>query len=73
MAMTALRTPLAPVQHRFESRYLVSFVHPASGRTVWHLATTVNIALFSVELDAFAHEVGASPSKQIVLVLDGAG
>jgi len=40
---------------------------------VWHLATTVNTELFSVELDAFAREVGASPTKQIVLVLDGAG
>jgi transposase len=40
---------------------------------VWHLATTVNIELFSVELEAFAHEVGGSRTKQIVLVLDGAG
>jgi transposase len=65
--------PLAPVQHRFAWRYLVGFVHPASGRTNWHLATTVNIELFSVELEAVAREVGASPTKQIVLVLDGAG
>jgi transposase len=65
--------PLAPVEHRYEWRYLVGFVHPASGRTVFHLATTVNIELFSVELDAFAHQVGAGPTKQIVLVLDGAG
>jgi len=65
--------PLAPVEHRYNWRYLVGFVHPASGRTVWHLATTVNIELFSVELDAFAQAVGASPTKQIVLVLDGAG
>ncbi len=65
--------PLARVEHRYEWRYLVGFVHPASGRTVWHLATTVNIELFSVELEAFAQEVGASPTKQIVLVLDGAG
>ena len=65
--------PLAPVEHRYAWRYLVGFVHPASGRTVWHLATTVNIELFSVELDAFAREVGAGPTKQIVLVLDGAG
>ncbi len=65
--------PLAPVEHRYAWRYLVGFVHPASGRTVWHLATTVNIELFSVELDAFAREIGASPTKQIVLVLDGAG
>jgi transposase len=65
--------PVAPVEHRYDWRYLVGFVHPASGRTAWHLATTVNIELFSVELDAFAREVGASPTKQIVLVLDGAG
>jgi hypothetical protein len=53
--------PLAPVEHRYDWRYLVGFVHPASGRTVWHLATTVNIELFSVELDAFAREVGPVP------------
>src|SRR5215472_16508267 len=40
---------------------------------MWHLATTVNIELFSVELEAFAQEVGEGPSKQIVLVLDRAG
>jgi hypothetical protein len=65
--------PLAPVQHRFEWRYLVGFVHPASGRTVFHLASTVNIPLFEAELAAFAQAVGASPAKQIVLVLDRAG
>jgi transposase len=65
--------PVAPVEHRYDWRYLVGFVHPASGRTVWHLATTVNIELFSVELEAFAREAGVSPTKQIVLVLDGAG
>ncbi|HEY7974698.1 MAG TPA: IS630 family transposase [Ktedonobacterales bacterium] len=65
--------PIAPVEHRYAWRYLVGFVHPASGRTVWHLATTVNIEHVSVELDAFAREVGAGPTKQIVLVLDGAG
>jgi transposase len=67
------RRPLAPVEHRYDWRYLVGFVRPASGRTVWHLATTVNIELFSVELEAFAQAVGAGPTKQIVLVLDGAG
>ncbi len=65
--------PLASVQHRFEWRYLVGFVHPASGRTVFHLATTVSIPLFEVELEAFAHQVGTSPTKQVVLVLDRAG
>lgn len=33
----------------------------------------MSIELFSVELEAFAPEVGASSTKQIVLVLDGAG
>ncbi|HEV8193418.1 MAG TPA: IS630 family transposase [Ktedonobacterales bacterium] len=65
--------PLAPVQHRFEWRYLVGFVHRASGRTVFHLAETVNIPLFEVELAAFARQVGASPTKQIILVLNRAG
>jgi transposase len=65
--------PLAPVEHRYQWRYLVGFVHPASGRTVFHLASTVNIPLFEVELAAFARQVGAGPHKQIVLVLDRAG
>jgi transposase len=65
--------PLAPVQHRFAWRYLVGFVHPASGRTVFHLASGVSIALFEAELAAFAEAVGAGPTKQIVLVLDRAG
>ena len=65
--------PTAIVQHRFAWRYLVGCVHPASGRTLFHLATTVSIPLFEVELAEFAREAGASPSKQIVLVLDRAG
>ena len=64
--------PLAPVQHRYEWRYLVGFVHPTSGRTIFHLATSVSVPLFEAELAAFAQAVGASPTKQIVLVLDRA-
>jgi transposase len=65
--------PLAPVQHRYEWRYLVGFVHPASGRTRFHLATSVSIPLFEAELAAFARQAGANSKKQIVLVLDRAG
>ncbi len=65
--------PLAPVEPRYDWRYLVAFVHPASGRTLWHLATGVSAALFSTELAAFAAAAGAGPGKQIVLVLDQAG
>jgi transposase len=65
--------PVAPVQHRYEWRYLVGFLHPASGRTLFHLATSVSIPLFEAELAAFARQAGASPKKKIVLVLDRAG
>jgi transposase len=65
--------PRAVVQHRFAWSWLVGFVHPAAGRTVFHLASTVSIALFETELAAFAQEVGAGPTKQVVLVLDRAG
>jgi transposase len=65
--------PIAPVQHRYDWRYLVSFVHPASGRTIFHLATSVNLDLFAIELEAFARAIGAGPKKQVVLVLDRAG
>jgi transposase len=65
--------PLASVEHRYEWCYLVGFVHPASGRTLFHLASTVNIPVFEVELAAFAQQADAGPTKQIVLVLDRAG
>src|SRR5258708_11681619 len=65
--------PMARVRPRFAWRSPVGFVHPASGRTVFHLATTVSIPLFEVELAEFARQVGAGPDKQIVLVLDRAG
>lgn len=65
--------PHAVVQHRFAWRYLVGFVHPTSGQTVFHLASTVSIELFEAELAAFAQQVGAGPTKQIVLVPDRAG
>jgi hypothetical protein len=67
------KRPLAPVQHRYAWRSLVGFVHPASGHTVFHLATSVSVPLFEAELVAFARQAGASATKQIVLVLDRAG
>jgi len=67
------RRPSAPVQHRYAWRSRVGFVHPASGRTLWHLAPSVSIPLFAVELAACARAVGAGPTKPIVLVLERAG
>jgi hypothetical protein len=34
---------IATVQHRYDWRYVVCFVRPSSGRTFFHLATSVNI------------------------------
>ncbi|MGZ3639396.1 MAG: IS630 family transposase [Ktedonobacterales bacterium] len=65
--------PIAPVEPRYAWRYLVAFAHPASGRTLWQLATAVSTDVFSVELAAFAEAAGAGPRKQVILVLDGAG
>lgn len=65
--------PRALVEPRYQWRYLVAFVHPTSGRTLWHLASGVSTELFTTELAAFAAAVGAGPDKEIVLVLDGAG
>jgi hypothetical protein len=59
-----------PVSVQLGWAYLV---RPASGRTVCYLATSVSIALFETELEAFAAEVSAGNHKEIVLVLDRAG
>ncbi len=45
----------------------------SQGRTFFHIATTVSIPVFEVELAEFARQAGASPTKQIVLMLDRAG
>jgi hypothetical protein len=65
--------PIAPVEPRYQWRYRVAFAHPASGRSVWHLATGVSPEYFSVERAACAQAVGAGPRQKLVLVLDGAG
>jgi hypothetical protein len=65
--------PVARVQHRFQWLYLLAFVHPASGRSEWQFASTINTAVMSVALEAFARAVGAGPAKRVVLVLDQAG
>jgi hypothetical protein len=75
--------PTARVQHRFEWLYVLAFVvlafvvlafvHPTSGRNEWQFASGITTAMMSAVLAAFAHAVGAGPSKRIVLVLDQAG
>jgi len=65
--------PIVRVQHRFKWRYVLAFVHPASGRSGWQFASAINTAVMSVALASFAATMGAGPSKRIVLVLDQAG
>src|SRR5262245_7307640 len=52
-----LQRAVVPVRRRFAWCSLVGFVHPASGRTIFHLATSVSSALFEVELVPFARQV----------------
>jgi transposase len=61
------------IQPRYRWRYLCGYVHPASGRTQWHLGSTSNVEVFARSLAAFAQQGGAGPSKEIVLVVDQAG
>jgi transposase len=65
--------PIVRVQHRFQWRYVLAFVHPASGRSEWQFASGINTAVMSVALEYFAAAVGAGSTKRIVLVLDQAG
>jgi hypothetical protein len=58
---------------RYRWRYLGGYVHPASGRTQWHLGSGITVELFTRSLAAFAQPAGAGPTKELVLVLDRAG
>lgn len=62
------------VQHLgYEWLYLYGFVRPATGEVEWLLMPTVNTATFNIALAHFANAVGASETKRIILVIDGAG
>jgi transposase len=61
------------VRHRYQWMYVYGFVCPESGQTEWRLFSTVRTDMFSQVLADFAQAVGAGPTKQIVLVLDGTG
>jgi transposase len=63
----------AIVTQRYQWMYLYGFVHPESGKTSWLLMPTVNTAVFTMVLSAFAKEQGVGPNKHILLVMDQAG
>ena len=68
---------MVKVNHRFEWLYVVAFVHPQSGRSIWYLLPVLNTKAFQAVLDDFAVSVlePSQPgrSKRILLVVDRAG
>jgi transposase len=65
--------PQVLVHQRYEWTYLYSFVRPKTGEVHWLILPTVNSEVFSVALEHFAKEVGASTRRRILLALDQAG
>lgn len=65
--------PTASSRRRYQWRYDYAFVHPASGRMVNFVWSSVDSEVMSLVLERFATEVDAGPHRHIVLVLDGAG
>jgi transposase len=65
--------PLARCSYKRKWLYLYAFVHPESGQTEWLILPRVRTDVMSLVLAEFASLVGASATKQIVLVLDNAG
>lgn len=63
----------APIHPRYEWEYVYGFVQPERGTTHWLLLPTVSTEAFSAALANFAQDQGVGPTKQMVLVLDGAG
>jgi hypothetical protein len=61
------------IHPRYRWRYLSGYVHPASGRTQWHLSSGINVQLFASSLHHFAEQAGAGAAKDVLLVLDNAG
>ena len=68
---------MVKVNHRFEWVYVVAFVHPESGRSIWYLLPVLNTKAFQAVLDDFAvtalEPSQPGRSKRILLVLDRAG
>lgn len=70
--------PQVKVHQRYEWTYLYAFAlsgvrRRITGEVHWLVLPTVNAEVFSLALEHFAREVGASTKKRIILVLDQAG
>ena len=65
--------PLALGHHRSQWLYVIAFVHPAEGETVWYLSNGIDKPLFEKLLADFARQAGAGRERIIVLPLENAG
>ncbi|WP_221091376.1 IS630 family transposase [Deinococcus aquaedulcis] len=67
------KAPIVRVAQRYEWLYVYAFVCPQTGDSLYWLLPTVNTAAFQAVLDRFAQDTQAGKTREIVLVLDGAG
>jgi transposase len=67
------RRPIAVIRPRYQWLYVVAFVHPETGRTIWWTVSGLDAEVFSALLAAFAQELGLGANRRVLLVLDGAG
>lgn len=65
--------PIALGHHRYQWLYVIAFVAPVSGETVWYVANGIDKAFFEKLLADFARATGAGRDRIILLVLDNAG
>lgn len=67
------KRPVAVIRPRYKWLWVVAFVCPQSGESVWWLVPRLDQRVFADLLRGFAQERGAGASLRILLVLDGAG
>lgn len=67
------RRPIAVIRPRYQWLYVVGFVHPQTGQSVWWMVTKLDAEVFHALLVALAEELGLGADRYILLVLDGAG
>jgi hypothetical protein len=67
------KRPVAVIRPRYKWLWVVAFVCPESGKTIWWLVPVLNAPTFARLLAGFAEECGAGEDFRILLVLDNAG
>jgi transposase len=65
--------PVAVIRPRYKWLWVVAFVCPENGKTIWWLVPALNAPTFARLLAGFAEECEAGRNTRILLVLDNAG